>query len=226
MTRLVTIALLLVLTVGSSLTAQDQRSVRPQFTGGVQFGYNAGAGLAFSGMISEFARGFPLAAKLGVWYTSGEAGSAWDARQIFINNATNGSPEERGRNWELKLDFLYPVKLLSSLQTQMFGGVRHSSFTGNFKFVGGNEDFDVKSTQWGVGGGLEGQFGMSPRFDLLLTAGVDYYFGGTLYGHDTAYNPNNDNVNPREDFTYSDADAAIGRPKVKPLIMLGVGYRF
>jgi hypothetical protein len=226
MTKPVAIALLLVLAVGSSLNAQDQGPVKPQFTGGVQFGYNSGAGLAFSGMISEFARGFPLGAKLGLWYSSVEAGSAWDARQIFINNATNGSPEKKGQNWELKLDFLYPVKLLSALQTQMFGGGRHSSFTGNFKFVGGNEDFDVTSSQWGVGGGLESHFGMSRRVDLLLTAGVDYYFGGMLYGHDTAYNPNNENVNPREDFTYSDADAAIGRPTLKPLVMLGFGYRF
>jgi hypothetical protein len=218
--------LLLALAASSSLVAQDQGSVKPQFTGGVQLGYNSGVGVAFSGMISEFARGFPLAAKLGVWYTSVEPGSAWDARQIFINNATNGIPEERGRNWELKLDFLYPVSLLSSLQTQMFGGVRHSRFTGNFKFVGGNEDFDVKTSQWGLGAGLESQFGMSSRFDLLVSAGLDYYFGGTLQGHDTAYSPDNDNVNPREDFTYADADAAIGQPKLKPLIMLGFGYRF
>ncbi|UCG87710.1 MAG: hypothetical protein JSW71_03940 [Gemmatimonadota bacterium] len=229
MIKIVTLTLLFTIGLSSTLSAQGPVSAdagKPQFMAGLQLGYNSGLGVVGSGTISSFARGFPLAARLGLWYTSVEPGQAWDARQIFINNATNGIPEEKGRNWEFKLDFLYPVGLLSSANTHLFGGVRHSSFTGNFKFVGGNEDFDVTSSQWGLGAGLEGYFGISRRFDLILSGGIDYYFSSTLQGHDTAYNPDNDNVNPREDFTYSDADRAIGQPKIKPLIMMGVAYHF
>ena len=229
MTKKALIVLLLAIGFGSQLAAQTDdanAATKPQFSAGLQMGYNSGLGVAASGTISDFARGFPLQAKLGLWYTAVEPGQAWDARQIFINNATNGIPEERGRTWELKLDFLYPVGLLSQSRTFLFGGVRHSRFTGNFKFVGGNEDFDVKSSQWGLGGGLEGHFRMSSRFDMVLSAGVDYFFSSTLTGHDTAYNPDNDNVNPREDFTYSDADAAIGQPKWKPVAVMGFNYRF
>ena len=221
--------LLVTLSLSSALTAQtgdENAAVKPQFSAGLQMGYNSGLGVAASGLVSDLARGFPLQAKLGIWYTSVEPGQPWDARQVFINNATNGIPEEKGRTWELKFDFLYPVSLLSQSRTFLFGGVRHSRFTGNFRFVGGNEDFDVRSNQWGLGGGLEGHFGVSSRFDMVLSAGVDYFFSGTLSGHDTAYNPDNDNVNPREDFTYSDADAAIGQPKWKPIMMMGFNYRF
>jgi hypothetical protein len=143
-----------------------------------------------------------------------------------VSPADSRYPPEHGTNWEFKLDFLYPVGLMRSANTHFFGGVRHSSFTGNFKFVGGNEDFDVTSSQWGLGAGLEGYFGMSRRFDLVVAGGVDYYFRSTLQGHDTAYSPDDDNVNPREDFTYADADAAISQPKLKPLVMMGFAYHF
>lgn len=108
----------------------------------------------------------------------------------------------------------------------MYGGVRYARFTGNFRFVGGNEDFDIRNSQWGLGGGCESYFDVSRHLDMILTAGIDYYFSGTLSGHDTAYSPTGDDVNPREDYTYADADAAIGQPKLTPLLMLGVSYNF
>jgi hypothetical protein len=229
MTKIAAPILLFTISLSSAAAAQGPGradAAKPQFMAELQLGYNSGLGATGSGTISSFARGFPLSARLGIWYTSVEPGHAWDARQIFINNNTNGIPEEHGTNWEFKLDFLYPVGLMRSANTHFFGGVRHSSFTGNFKFVGGNEDFDVTSSQWGLGAGLEGYFGMSRRFDLVVAGGVDYYFRSTLQGHDTAYSPDDDNVNPREDFTYADADAAISQPKLKPLVMMGFAYHF
>jgi len=99
-------------------------------------------------------------------------------------------------------------------------------FTGNFKFVGGDEDFDVRSNHWGVGGGLEAFFPMGARIDPMLTAGVEHFFSSTLTAHDTAYNPDGDDVNPREDYTYGDADAAVAQPKLAPNLKLGFSYRF
>lgn len=229
MTRAATLTFIFIIGFPSVAAAQGPtapNASQPRFLAGLQLGYNSGLGVAASGTIASFARGFPLSARLGVWYSSVEPGHPWDARQVFINNATNGIPEEKGTDWEFKLDFLYPVGLLPSANTHFFGGLRRSGFTGNFKFIGGNEDFDVTSSQWGLGAGLEGYFGMSRRLDLILSGGIDYYFSSTLQGHDTAYNPDNDNVNPREDFTYADADAAVSQPKVKPLIMMGIAYHF
>jgi hypothetical protein len=58
----------------------------------------------------------------------------------------------------------------------------------------------------------------------MLSAGLDYFFSSRLTGHDTSYSESN--VNPRNDYTYSDADAAVGQPKLEPLLMLGMRYNF
>jgi len=115
--------------------------------------------------------------------------------------------------------------LLSIQRLYIFGGPRYEMFTGNFKYVGGNEDFDVLTDQWGVGTGLQGFFRISPKIDLTLSAGVDYYFSSMLKGHDTEYYPDGEHVNPREDFGYSDANKAIDQPEILPSIMIGINYK-
>ncbi len=193
---------------------------------GLLFGYYSGMSFEARGLLSNIAEGFPLSVKFGISYTAMEPGDAWSARRIFINNATTGTPVESGRTWSLKLDAAHQVSLLSLSRSHVYGGLRYARFTGNFRFVGGNEDFDVRSGQWGLGGGVESYFAASARIDMVLTAGIDYYLSGALSGHDTAYSPTGDNVNPREDFTYADADAAIGQPKLAPTLMLGMSYNF
>ncbi|MDH4043347.1 MAG: hypothetical protein OEY20_16335 [Gemmatimonadota bacterium] len=198
----------------------------PQFSAGGQFGYNTGLGIQANVIAADFAQGFPLQLRFGVAYAASQPGQALEARRIFINNATNGTPEKSGRTTGLRLDMLHPVRILSLPRAYVFGGVRHSSFRANFRFIGGNEDFDVTSSHWGLGGGLDSYFAVSRRFDMVVTAGLDYYFSSRLSGHDTSYSPDGDNVNPREDFTYGDADAAVGQPKLGPMLLLGFNYRF
>jgi len=197
-----------------------------QFSSGLLLGYTSGFGVEAFGVASNFADGFPLQARLGIGFTSVDAGSAPDARRVFINNATNGIPEKKGQTTDFSLDVGYPVNLFSMKRAFVFGGVRYARFKGNFKYVGGNEDFDVKSSHWGIGGALQSFFPMGGRFDLVLNAGLDYFFSSTLTGHDTAYDPDGTAVNPREDYTYTDADAAIGQPEFRPILMLGMNYRF
>jgi hypothetical protein len=177
-------------------------------------------------MVSNFAQDFPLSLKLAACYCSLEPGNSADARRIFINNATNGIPEEKGRSWEFRMDFMYPVKLLNMKRAFIIGGPRYTSFLGNFKYVGGNEDFDVKSKQWGIGSGLQTFFGISNRVDLVLSGGMDYFFESTLTGHDTSYSPDGENINPREDYTYDDADEAIDQPGMEFRFQLGFSYNF
>ncbi|MGD8282096.1 MAG: hypothetical protein PVI31_02035 [Gemmatimonadota bacterium] len=43
-----------------------------------------------------------------------------------------------------------------------------------------------------------------------------------LTGHDTSYSPDDDNVNPREDFTHSDANEAVHQPSFRPVLTLGI----
>jgi hypothetical protein len=209
---------------GQELDSGSSHGAR--FSTGLQMGYSSGFGVQAFGVASDFAEGFPLQARLGIGLTSLDAGDPADARRVFINNATNGIPEENGQSWDFSLDVGYPVSLLSMKRAFLLGGVRYSRFKGNFKYIGGNEDFDVKSNHWGIGTALQSYFAMGGRFDLVLDAGLDYYFSSTLTGHDTSYDPGGTAVNPREDYTYSDADAAVGQPKLRPILMLGANYRF
>ena len=99
-------------------------------------------------------------------------------------------------------------------------------FTGNFKFIGGNEDFDVTSNNWGIGIGAKAFFAMGAQMDFVVTAGVDYFFSNTLTGHDTAYSPDGENVNPRRDYTYDTANEAVNQPDLELILMIGLNYRF
>lgn len=184
-------------------------------------GYQDGPSIQAFVVARDFAEGFPLQARLRLARTTVEPGSAPDARRIFINDATNGTPKEAGSTWDLGLDGILP----RGERSRFFGGVRYTRFKANFKYVGGNEDFDVTSNQWGLAAGMEAEFPMSPKLSLLLSGGGEYFFSSRLTGHDTSYSPDGDNVNPRKDYTYSDADAAVNQPVIRPVALLGFSYR-
>ena len=182
--------------------------------------------MEFSGTISDFVRGLPLGVRVALGVTSVDPGSAAGARRIFINDATNGTPEKAGRILDLRFDALFRITAESSTPAYLFAGPRYSSFRGNFKYIGGNEDFDVTSGQWGVGLGLEGHFAMGRSAMLVVGGGADYFFEGALAGHDTIYTPSGDDANPRRKYTYEDADAAINQPRWAPRFLVGFAYAF
>jgi hypothetical protein len=221
------------LLVGSSVASYSQQKANGpmEFSAGIMTGYNRGFGLQTSLTASGFAQGFPFELRFGMGYTLLNPGDAADARRIFINNATDGTPEKKGRSFDCRLDFMLPRPLFGMDHSYIVFGPRFSTFRGNFAYIGGNEDFDVTSTQWGIGGGIETHFNMTSTLNLILAVGLDHYFPSTLTGHDTAYSPDNDNVNPQNDnqdndtpFTYRDADKAIRQPMFMPRVMIGMSF--
>jgi hypothetical protein len=188
---------------------------------GAFLGY--GNGLAFQAFLQaqDFAQGFPLSARLRLGIAAVEPGSPPDARRVFINDATNGTPRERGRTLDLGLDGLYPW----GAHAHLYGGIRHTRFKANFRFVGGNEDFDVSSHHWGLALGMEAAYSMGARTSLLVSAAGEYFFPARLYGHDTSYSPDGDHVNPRKDYGYHEADRAVDQPRLRPLLLMGIRYR-
>lgn len=189
-------------------------------------GYNGGLGFQLNFVSANFARDFPMNVQLGLAYTSMNPGNAADARKIFINDATNGDPEKSGWMWDVRFDFMYQVKWFSLQRAYLYGGPRYAMFTANFNFIGGNEDFDITSDQWGLGLGLKAYFVMGNRFDFVTSAGFDYYFASELSGHDTRYNPDGENVNARNDYTFDDANDAINNPNFQLRFLVGVNYHF
>ena len=223
--------IIFLMTCNSLLYGQEKSGGSTNLSAGLITGYNRGFGIQGNFTISDFAEEFPFELRFGVGYTFLDPGNAADARRIFINNATNGVPEKNGGSFDFRLDFLLPQPIFGIKHSYIVFGPRFSTFKGNFKFIGGNEDFDVNSNQWGIGGGLESYFKMTQKLDLVVSVGLDYYFPSTLKGHDTAYSPDNVNVNPRNDnqnedtpFTYKDADDAINQPKFMPRIMIGINF--
>jgi hypothetical protein len=191
---------------------------------GFSLGHNGGLGAKIHGVLFNFARGFPLGAQVAIGYTSVDPGNAADARRIFINDATNGTPQQSGHVWDFRADLLYRLNWFTPARSYIYAGIRYASFLGNFKFIGGNEFFDITASQWGLGSGLEIFFPISSRIDLVSMAGIDYFIAGKIEGHDTIYSPDGENINIHHDFTYTDADEAINQPKFEFLIMVGLNY--
>ena len=196
------------------------------FSTSVLAGYNGGLSFKATGNLSHFAQGFPLGVEFGIGHSRMDPGRPADARKVFINDATNGTPDESGWAWDFRLDFLYQVRLLGMQNAHVFVGVRRSYFTGHFSFIGGNEIFDITTSLWGWGAGLKAVFPMGTRVGFTLAAGFDHYPAGTIEGHDTSYSPNGESVNGREGYDYNSADEAINQPKFEGVLMAGITVSF
>jgi hypothetical protein len=199
---------------------------RSHFAGAFTAGYRSGRGFEAMVVAHDFLGRSPLRVRLGLRYADVNAGHAMDARHVFINDNTNGTPDQHANTTGLKLDLLYPVRLLGQSRLYAFGGPRRAWYKADYRFVGGNEDFEVTSDHWGIGAGLEKRYLMSTRLALTLAGGFDYYFPSTIYGHDTSYSPDGTSVNGRAGYTYASADHAVAQPKLDPLLVLGVELRF
>jgi len=194
------------------------------FSTSLLFGYKGGMSYRATAGFANFAQGFPLALELGITHSRVDPGDPFPARRVFIADATNGTPEKSGYTWDFRMDFLYQIRMSGPKAFYVFAGPRFSMFDGTFHYVGANEEFDVTSNQWGVGFGAKALFAVTNRVDLTLSGGFDQYFNGPLHGHDTTYSPDNQNVNPKEGFTYRDAAAVVNAPKFQPTVMIGFSY--
>ena len=219
------------LSIGTMSYGQEKSGSPLKFTAGIVTGYNKGYGFQGNFTAKNFEKDFPFQLRFGLGYTFLNPGNAADARRIFVNNATNGTPEKKGRSIDYRLDFMISKLIFNVEDSYLVFGPRFSTFMGDFKYVGGNEDFEVKSHQWGIGADFEHHFKMIKNIEFVLNYGLDFYFPGTLTGHDTSYSPDNDNVNPKNDnqndnneFNYKDADKAINQPKFMPHVMIGVNF--
>jgi hypothetical protein len=222
---------ILLLSLESLTYGQEKEKAPLKYYAGILTGYNRGFGIQANLTAYNFPKDFPLELRIGIGLSLIDPGNAADARRIFINNATNGVPEKNGRSFDFRFDFLFPKTVFGNANSFLILGPRFSTFRGHFDYVDGNEVFDVTSTQWGIGTGIENHFKLTQKFTLLLNYGLDAYLPSTLTGHDTSYSPNNDNVNAEDNnqnndtpFYYKDADKAIRQPFLMPHFMIGVTF--
>ncbi|MEZ4386149.1 MAG: hypothetical protein R3D98_00960 [Candidatus Krumholzibacteriia bacterium] len=192
----------------------------------VGFGATAGTGVQAGLTLEHFTRDVPLSLRMSLAYSGRDAGQALDARHVFINDNSNGTPEEQARTWQFRLDLLHPIGSFASAPLHLGLGLRRSSFTGTYDFIGGNEKFDVTSSAWGVGAFLETAFAVSDRVDFTLKAGLDHFFDAPLKGHDTTYSPDGDDANPRDGYDFGSADDAVNQPTLEFFGLMGLQLHF
>ena len=230
--RLLVAILMCMLFLSNKAYSQENTTPRLNYTGSLAIGYNRGFGIQTSLTAYNFGKSFPVELRLGLGLTFLNPGNADDARRIFVNDATNGVPEKSGRSFDFRLDFMFPKTIFGNSTSFVVLGPRFSTYRGHFDFVDGNEVFDVTSTQWGVGIALENHFRMTDKLSLFLNYGVDGYIPSTLTGHDSAYSPDNSNVNPKDNnrndgnpFQYKDANKAIYQPFIMPRVLIGLDLK-
>jgi hypothetical protein len=85
---------LLILSYGSATYGQSADKSPLKYNGGIVLGYNRGLGVQTNLTASNFGSTFPAKLRLGLGLTFLNPGNAADARRIFINNATNGVPDD------------------------------------------------------------------------------------------------------------------------------------
>lgn len=91
--------------------------------------------------------------------------------------------------------------------------------------TGGNEAFKVYSNAWGFGIGFKTFVNLGEHFLLGLETTAEYFFNTQLKGHGFFYNANNSDDNPRNNYRYGDADAAINQPLFYPRVQLILAYK-
>ena len=199
-------------------------SAVPKYFLDIQTGYADYFSISASGTIADFTYDVPLAIKFGMSYNFRDAGDPWAARKIFINDNTDGDPQKSGHSFDFRLDFAYPINIFPVRKTYLYAGPRLSFYTATFEFVGGNEFFDIQSTQFGLGTGLETHLGISQNLSFLISGAFDYFFDSEIGGHDTFYNPDGTDISGRLDYTYDDADEAIDQPNYVIRLMVGLCF--
>jgi hypothetical protein len=187
-------------------------------------GYNHGLGARGEVAALHLFKGMPLGVMLGLGYTRLDPGHADQARRVFINEATDGTPEKEGYFLDFRLDGIWYLQSRKLENLGIFFGLRRDMFRGRFRYVGGNEDFTVSANDWGLGAGVRGELKLSKHINLLGAAGLDLYPFSTLYGHDATYSSTGNNSNAREDFGWKDADKAINQPRLVPSVMVGLAW--
>jgi|WetSurMetagenome_2_1015567.scaffolds.fasta_scaffold19544_4 hypothetical protein len=221
------IVIVFLFTISSLVLAQSSKSASPSLSAGLSIGYDIGMPIQAHFLILDLAEGLPLGFRFNISHSFLlDPGNPEEARHVFINENTNGVPDKSASRWTFGFDFLHRVNILSLNDAFLFAGIRYSRFTGTFDFIGGNEYFDVRADQWGLGVGIESHFKMSAKLDLLFSLGAEYFFPSTLEGHDSAYSSDGEYVNRRENYTYTDADHAINQPKLIPKLLIGIDYHF
>jgi len=195
-------------------------------------GYYNGPSVSGTIGFNEIFDKVPLGLELGLGYSWTPTGDPTLACQVFINQNQNNNHEtiNSGGVLDLGLNATYPlIQTYKAAKFSVFAGPRYARYGVRHEYVNGNEDFDIVSWVWGLGGGVRGSLPLSEHFTAVMQLGLDYYFRSSIYGHDATYYPDNANINARNNgagytYTYDDALRATTVPHIRPRVMVGIQF--
>ena len=195
-------------------------------------GYYDGPSVMGAVGLGELFEKVPLGAEVELGYSWTRKGDATLACQVFINQNQNNNHQtiSSGGVLDLGINATYPLtKAYGPVKFHVLGGPRYARWAVRHQYVNGNEDFDVVSHVWGLGGGLRGVVELNKNFNAIMQMELNYYFRSSIYGHDATYYPDNSNVNARNDgngytYTYEDALRATTVPHIRPRVMVGIQF--
>jgi len=181
---------------------------------------------------SDIFTNVPIGAEVELGYSWTPAGNGILARRVFINDNTGGNDDAQSSGGFLDLGinatYLLP-QTYGPVKFYAFAGPRFGRYDVRWDYVGGDEDFDITSWVFGLGGGIRGVMPLGKQINAVLQLGIDYYPRSSIYGHDATYYPNNSNVNARTNdqgytYTYQDAENATTVPHIRPRVMVGIQF--
>jgi hypothetical protein len=195
-------------------------------------GYYNGPSVAGTIGVANIFEKVPLSAEISLGYSWTPAGDGTLARKVFINQDTGGDNDAQssGGVLDFTINALYPLnENYGPIKFYVFGGPRIEHYDVRWDYVGGDEDFDIVSWVYGLGGGLRGVMPLGKKINAVLQLGIDYFPRTAIYGHDATYYPDNSNVNGRNDgagynYTYADAENATTVPHLRPRVMAGIQF--
>ncbi len=199
-------------------------AVAGDWAAGVNLGTNVGPGVQFQGTLREFTRSAQLSARFALGYSKADAGDPYAVRHVFINDATNGTPIDDAHCYQFRFDLLWALDNADGRSVNLFLGPRYARYTAEYVYVGGNEDFEVRTNPWGVGAGVEAVFAVGTKTEFIVQAGLDHFTRSELAGHDTMYAPDGVDINPRDGYDYGSADEAVAQPRTEILVMAGFQF--
>jgi len=210
----------LLITTAIILTTSSLFSIK--FYYGIGSGFSGGLGAGLNFLATDLAPGVRLSLEAGGGYFhQSDSGNANNARQIFINDNAGGEIEKHGSISHFYFNLRYQLTRRNDINWYLFGGARYLKYGAYYGFIGDNEAFIVGYSTWGLGGGIALEIKVGHQTRLVLKGGLDSFFTSRFDGHgEFSYDPNKVDDNPRNDYTYEDADTAVNQPKFMPSFML------
>lgn len=194
----------------------------------LSMGYNSDLGVYMGVRFDEFSKNSPIyfEARGGYVYQK-DPGNATEARKIFINDNGGGQIEKFGESYKISLEVGYTWIKSENFSVDFSTSGLLDFYSANFAYIGDNEVFAVKTSAYGLGAGVALKVPISKTDNFFfIRTGVEYYFKSSIKAHGTyIYTVDGKDDNPRNDYTYEDADGVINQPAMNIYVLLGVIYK-